>query len=229
MQRGKGNTGNPEVYFSENVNNIVVKLNCYNSTSQDNKEKDEADVNITEEVDVNVNVNLNNENMNPEPFNNSDNKCDALPSLCSKYNSNINSNENGNGSGSVYTSTPNNGSTVEHLCEVKNFPMQKWVNLIISVYGRTLDIYIDGKLVRTCVLPGVVKVNKGSDLYITPDDGFYGFTSNVLYRPEASNPQEAYNIYYRGYGSNMFTSNLNKYKLKVALLTDNVETSSIKI
>lgn len=41
---------------------------------------------------------------------------------------------------------------------VGNVPLQKWVNLLLSAYGRSLDIYIDGKLVRTCLLPGVVKL-----------------------------------------------------------------------
>jgi len=45
-----------------------------------------------------------------------------------------------------------------HKCAISNFPLQAWVNLIISLYGRTLDVYVDGKLVRTCVLPGVAMV-----------------------------------------------------------------------
>ena len=53
-----------------------------------------------------------------------------------------------------------------------NVPLQKWVNLIISLYGRTLDVYIDGKLVRTCVLPGVAQVNPDADILVTPMGGF---------------------------------------------------------
>ena len=33
--------------------------------------------------------------------------------------------------------------SIVHQCNVKNFPLQKWVNLIISAYGRTLYVYID--------------------------------------------------------------------------------------
>ena len=46
--------------------------------------------------------------------------------------------------------TTTGGSTVVHTCSVANVPIQKWVNLLVSVYGRSMDIYIDGKLVRTC-------------------------------------------------------------------------------
>jgi len=42
-----------------------------------------------------------------------------------------------------------------HSCVVDNISIQKWVNIIVSLYNLTLDIYIDGKLVRTCILPGV--------------------------------------------------------------------------
>ena len=35
------------------------------------------------------------------------------------------------------------GKTVVHTCSVSNIPIQKWVNLILSVYGRTMDLYID--------------------------------------------------------------------------------------
>ena len=55
------------------------------------------------------------------------------------------------------------GNTVIHTCSVANIPIQKWVNLIVSVYGRTMDLYIDGKLVRTCLLPGVASVNNNAN------------------------------------------------------------------
>jgi len=44
------------------------------------------------------------------------------------------------------------GNTVVHTCSVANVPIQKWVNLVVSVYGRSMDVYIDGKLVRTCLM-----------------------------------------------------------------------------
>jgi len=37
------------------------------------------------------------------------------------------------------------GNTVVHTCSVANVPIQKWVNLVVSVYGRTMDIYIDAQ------------------------------------------------------------------------------------
>ena len=119
--------------------------------------------------------------------------------------------------------------SIVHQCNVKNFPLQKWVNLIISLYGRTLDVYIDGKLVRTCVLPGVAKVSTKSDIVVTPNGGFNGWTSNFMYFDQSTNPQEAYNIYKGGFGGSLLGNMFNKYRIKFSFLTDNKEVSSIEI
>lgn len=123
--------------------------------------------------------------------------------------------------------TTQGGNTVVHTCSVSNVPIQKWVNLVLSVYGRTMDIYIDGKLVRTCLLPGIASVNNKADVYVTPGGGFNGWTSNLQYYPNSLNPQEAWNIYSRGYSqwSNMF----NAYKLQVSLVQNGTTQSSVTI
>ena len=118
--------------------------------------------------------------------------------------------------------------TSMHTCRVKNVPIQKWVNLIVSVYGRSLDVYIDGKLVRTCILPGVPKVVNEKDLFITPNGGFSGFTSKFAYFKEASNPQQAWNIYKKGYGSAIF-SVFDKYRVDVSLFANNEKQGSFSI
>lgn len=118
-------------------------------------------------------------------------------------------------------------TSITHKCSIPNFPLQTWVNLIISLYGRTLDMYIDGKLVRTCVLPGVAKVNPDANISITPGGGFSGWTSNFEYWDTATNPQQAYNIYKTGYGGS--SSIFNKYKIKISFLEDNQEQASFKI
>jgi len=123
--------------------------------------------------------------------------------------------------------TTTGGNTVVHTCSVSNVPIQKWVNLVVSVYGRTMDLYIDGKLVRTCLLPGVANVNNNSDIYVTPAGGFNGWTSKFQYFPNPVNPQEAWNIYTRGYSHwlNMF----NSYQVQIALVENGTTQSSITI
>lgn len=119
------------------------------------------------------------------------------------------------------------GKTVVHTCSLANVPIQKWVNLIVSVYGRSMDLYINGKLVRTCLLPGVASVNNASNIYVTPMGGFDGSTSQFQYFPDSMNPQQAWNIYTAGYSSwsNMFST----YQLQVSLVENGQTQSSVTI
>lgn len=125
----------------------------------------------------------------------------------------------------VYSSANSTGGST-HTCNVDNVPIQKWVNVIVSLYGRTLDVYIDGKLVRTCVLPGVAKMANNAPVYITPLGGFSGYTSNVQYYGDSLNPQEAYNIYRSGYGGSGFDF---PYSIKLEVLKDGQEQGSLAI
>jgi len=122
-----------------------------------------------------------------------------------------------------------NNNPVIHKCTVKNFPLQSWVNLTISLFERTLDIYIDGKLVRTCVLPGVAKVNPSTDINITPMGGFNGYTTNIQYWDTAIDPQQAYNIYRQGFGGSFLGDLFDKYRVKVSFLEDNKVHGSFEI
>lgn len=120
------------------------------------------------------------------------------------------------------------GTTVLHTCSVTNIPIQKWVNLIVSVYGRSMDIYIDGKLVKTCLLPGVAAVNNNANVYVTPNGGFDGWTSRFQYFPNSMNPQEAWNIYTKGY-SGSWSSIFSSYQLQIALVENGQTQSSVTI
>jgi hypothetical protein len=124
-------------------------------------------------------------------------------------------------------------STIQTLPPVINIPLQKWVNLIISVTGRTFDIYLDGKLVRTALLNGVPMIDSTASIYVCPSGyGFDGYTSLFQYWDTPANPQTAYNIYSKGYTGSSFgglTSALSKYSIKFSLLTGDTETSSITI
>lgn len=119
--------------------------------------------------------------------------------------------------------TSSNTMTIDGIqynkCTVTNIPIQKWCCLIVSFYGRTCDIYLDGKLIRTCVMDGVAKVDKDADMYITPGiitgkGSFKGWTSNYQFFPNSTNPQQAYDFYKKGFGGN-WLSNLLNMEVKV--------------
>lgn len=125
--------------------------------------------------------------------------------------------------------SPASAGKTTFRCKVANVPIQKWVNLSMSVYGRSLDIYIDGKLVKTCVLPGLASINSNADLYVTPNGGFSGWTSKFQYYPNAIDPQTAWNIYQAGYGSSLASSMFGTYQVQVSFLENGNETGSITI
>lgn len=123
---------------------------------------------------------------------------------------------------------PDDGTNyIVHSCGIANVPIQKWCNFFMSVYGRTLDLYLDGKLVRTCVLPGVSKIDTNAPVYVTPMGGFSGWTSKFQYWPDSSNPQKAWNVYKAGYGGSLLGSLFGKYTIKLSLMEGDTEDSSV--
>ena len=116
-----------------------------------------------------------------------------------------------------------------NTCLIENIPIQKWFNVIVSLYGLTMDVYLDGKLVRTCVMPGVPQVNNAANINVTNNGGFSGWTTKFQYWSDASNPQQAYNIYKAGCGGSILGNALSKYRLQVTMLKNNVKKGSFQI
>ena len=72
----------------------------------------------------------------------------------------------GSGSGSGTTTTTTTNPTT--ICSIDNVPIQRWVCVLVSIYGRTLDIYIDGKLTKTCLLPGLALAYNAGECVVGP-------------------------------------------------------------
>ena len=128
----------------------------------------------------------------------------------------------------------NQSNTVEqHKIDIKTIPLQKWNHIIMTKSGDTIDIYIDGKLVKTSIMPNVAeKPHPETDITLTPvneqgNKGFSGYLSKINYFSNAINTREAYQLYKEGYGSGFLGSFFNRFKLKFAFLQDNQEKSSI--
>lgn len=121
--------------------------------------------------------------------------------------------------------------------EVDNIPIQRWCHILISSNNRALDTYIDGKLVKTTILPKPPYVTGSSEaaIQIAPkpnsgtNAGFEGEISKFRYISRTVNPREAYEIYKEGPGGNWLTSAVNAYKLKLSFMKDNEEVSSFSL
>jgi len=124
-------------------------------------------------------------------------------------------------------------------CSVTNFPLQTWVNISVSVYNRAIDVYIDGKLIKTCSMSKVASpISSNSVIFIGGEarptsaqvPGFSGFIASVVYSPDVFSPKEVWDIYSRGYTNSAFNLNaLKRYKVELAFLKDNSVLKSFSI
>ena len=117
-------------------------------------------------------------------------------------------------------------------CEISDFPLQKWVNLIISFNGTAMDVYVDGKLVKSCVVNMGSEVAKTQSIVLGEDPTTVnsidvGFITNVKLKMTPIAPQEAWDIYSQGFGGSPWSDLLNKYKVKLSFIVDNQEQTSI--
>ena len=76
-------------------------------------------------------------------------------------------------------------------------PLQKWVNVIVSVYNQVVDIYVDGLLTSSCILKTFPAIST-DDVSLTPDGGFSGYISRVKFLNSAMTVQKAKDIYNDG-------------------------------
>jgi hypothetical protein len=126
------------------------------------------------------------------------------------------------------SATSSSGNLVN--CKVNNVPIQSWTHLLVSLNTRSMDVYLDGKLVKTCILPGVVKIEPKAGVYITPNGGFGGYTANIKYFGESLNPQQAWDLYMEGYGEGSYFGKIfNRYRVKVAVLEGDKEYKSFTV
>jgi hypothetical protein len=129
------------------------------------------------------------------------------------------------GSGSSKTEpapATGSGSSTDDVfvCEVPNIPLQSWFSVSTTVFGKNLDIYIDGKLVKSCMLPGVPKPAIG-DISVSPNGGFSGYMCNIYHYPRMLTPGDAMNFYSAGSScskdvssSGVTSSGLSGYSVK---------------
>ena len=89
---------------------------------------------------------------------------------------------------------PNFLSDHKGTCNVKDVPLQRWNHICVSIWNQSVDVYLNGKLVRSCVMHEYPVPSSG-DIHIGHKDGFNGYISSVKYYPTILTPEEVYNIY----------------------------------
>ena len=115
------------------------------------------------------------------------------------------------------------------------FPLQKWTHVMVSVDNNYVDMYLDGKLVKSVKLSYIpvapartttpIRVGKGANGVSVPSDIF--LAKFQLWSTPFS-PQEAWNEYMKGNSSSMF-GGLLAYSATFSLSKDNTVTNTVTL
>jgi len=85
------------------------------------------------------------------------------------------------------------------ICDLPEIDLQRWTMVTVVLNGRTIDVYMDGKLSRSCVAPSYYKVDPtGVKAVMTSRGGFDGYTGATSVANYAMNPDEIYRAYLSG-------------------------------
>lgn len=100
--------------------------------------------------------------------------------------------------GQAGSSAPGMDTTGDSFtCSVENVPLQAWFSVSVTVFQRNLDIYINGRLVKSCVLPGIPKPALG-DVILADNGGFAGAICNVNGYSTMLSPDDAKSFHAKG-------------------------------
>ena len=119
---------------------------------------------------------------------------------------------------------------MHNILITNNFPVQKWVYVIISLDGSVADFYLDGKLVVSTVLKNFMGQIMNSDVVNLPQinfgNGYDIYLSKFQRWTYATDPQTAWNSYYAGNGqSSAFAS----YGANLAISKNNIVQREVKL
>lgn len=95
------------------------------------------------------------------------------------------------------TDTYDNGYGETQVVSVENVPIQAWFSVSVTVFQRNVDVYINGRLVKSAILTGVPKPATG-DITIGGGGGFGGSVCTVQASSKQLTPAEATAFYTAG-------------------------------
>jgi len=110
----------------------------------------------------------------------------------------------------------------------ENFPVQKWVYIVISADDRIIDCYLDGKLVNSNKLTNSA-ARPASGTAVTLGTGFDAYVAGFTSWSGPIGPQEAWNSYLSGNGGNSVSRLFTAYNVDVTVKKDNVEQSKFSL
>ena len=83
------------------------------------------------------------------------------------------------------------------VCDIENFPLQRWVSINLTMRNNVIDVFFDGELKKSFVLKGF-PVLADNDILVCPDGGFNGYISNMKYSNKALSVESIKSMYKSG-------------------------------
>lgn len=125
---------------------------------------------------------------------------------------------------------PNLTSKPSNVIQITDhFPIQQWVYCTISVNGKIADIYLDGLLVSSFVIPTPTATSSSTDI-VLGGDSLDGSVSNFYYWTYAMGQREVWKNYTKGNSwSAVFGNMFGNYSANLQLMKNNVENSIIPL
>jgi len=105
-------------------------------------------------------------------------------------------------------------------CDIVDLPVQRWVYITIVFINKTMDMYVNGKLLRSCT-SGPLPKDMVGNIHINKWGGFDGKLSNLKYTNRALSASTIYSDYLDGSEHltlwSKFTSFIPKVKIDIGL------------
>ena len=111
-----------------------------------------------------------------------------------------------------------NGSNQSVVINItNNFPLQKWVYIVINIDNTIVDVYLDGKMVKSLQIAQVAP-DTTSPLYL--GNGYDAVVTYLQRWSYALDPQTVWNSYMNGNGSSLLSS-INAYHGNLQIVQNN--------
>lgn len=129
-----------------------------------------------------------------------------------------------------------NPDDVDDIVVTNNFPIQKWVHIGIVVDNQIMDVYLDGKMVKSVKLKANISPSDNNSITYGKDSDGKGIAiadnthiaehKRITY---ALDPKGMWDLYMEGNGMGGLTQAASEMNVNLSILKDGVESSKISL
>jgi len=117
-------------------------------------------------------------------------------------------------------------SAIKSIVITDNFPLQTWSHLIVSVDDKYIDIYMNGKLIKSVQDANIDTPSPTSTIVYGKTNCYLAKLTRTLL---PTDPQTAWDKYSAGNGENPFAKYLSSFGLSMTLQKNNQDYSKVTL